>query len=638
LSKREFNRNLTIPGRVTIVLAWLAVVLSALDPNAAFAWGEIAVVKAPEEIHEGDDVTIFITASPTETTVHRILAVSYPQEWKIKKSWAVLAGYDEAVTLPLSNAMAKEIGADPGHRVTAFADTNFASDAAGVAYFITFSTTSSPQTANAATVKAALIERIDPLSPIEIDKKTKKPKPRKTDWHMSFPEHREMTLTAVAGKRLAPQIKLVRGWRTARGLVMRESSSSATLKTDPNAIRQLFSGAFSIEMWFRTSSAFQPMIRFQTDDAKRWLLLATNSLGQIYLYDYDGKDREIVAGSKSMAADGQWHHFVMSYDSTGKFRYYLDAQQLINKDVEGSHFAEITGLQLGHARASNDLQIDELRFFKRGYHSVEEFAPFIARSARDTMSAAWALFHFDEFGEQARSSRPLYVRYEGLAKPQAYPILFELDTNARLTETTSPVQTDQVLLTADMITPTRVSINWKVSSELSVKEYALERRVGSFGEFEEVIGADAKKSIQKPKRGQSLISRASYSVTEDLPRLKGDIDLYYRVAVVTVTDDVFYSEPIKLEYGDTKDVFVEQNDPNPFNPTTTLAFRLTKPAQVRLAIYDIIGREIVTLTNGRLEAGRHKFTLDASNWPGGIYFYKVKTANSTITRKMVLAK
>ena len=189
-----------------------------------------------------------------------------------------------------------------------------------------------------------------------------------------------------------------------------------------------------------------------------------------------------------------------------------------------------------------------------------------------------------------------------------------------------------------MVTPTRVSINWKVTSELGVKEYALERRVGSFGEFEEVIGADAKKSIKQPKRGQSLISRASYSVTEDLPRLKGDIDLYYRIAVVTSNDSMFYSEPVKLEYGETRDVFVEQNDPNPFNPTTTLAFRLIKPAQVRLAIYDIIGREIVTITNGKLEAGRHKFTLDASNWPGGIYFYKVKTAQSTITRKMVLAK
>jgi hypothetical protein len=640
LFEREFNRKLRFRGRVTIVLAWLVVVLSAVSakPEGVRAWGEIALVKAPEEIHEGDDVTIFVTATATEENVHRILAVSYPKEWRIKKSWSVIAGYDEAYSLPQSNAMAKEILADAGHKVTAFADTTYLSDVPGVAYFITFATDAGTSSGASVTVKAALVERIDPDSPPEIDKKTKKPKPRNTEWHLSFPQRRELSLVGNLGKRLAPEIKLVRGWRTSRGLVMRDSSSSASLKTDPAAIRQLFSAPFTIEMWFRTSSAFQPMIRFLTDDAQNSRMLATNSLGQIYLYDFDGKSREIVAGTKAMAADGQWHHFLMTFDSTRKLRFYLDAQQLINKEVEESHFTNITGLVLGNPRGSNELQIDELRFFRRAYHSVEEFAPFIARSARDTMAATWALFHFEEYGDQARSSRPLLIRSENASKPISSPLYFQLDTNARLTETTSPVQTDQVVLTADMVTPTRVSINWKVSSELSVKEYALERRVGSFGEFEEVIGADAKKSIQKPKRGQSLISRASYSVTEDLPRLKGDIDLYYRVAVVTSNDEIHYSEPIKLEYGDTKDVFVEQNDPNPFNPTTTLAFRLTKPAQVRLAVYDIIGREIMTIANGKLDAGRHKFVLDASNWPGGIYFYKVKTANSTITRKMVLAK
>lgn len=622
------------------MLAWLVVALSALhvSPQQSFAWGEIALVKAPDEIHEGDEVTIFVTATATEANVHRILAVSFPEEWKIKKSWSVIAGYDEAYSLPQSTAMAKEIGADAGQTVTAFADTTYLSDVPGVAYFVTFITNPGATSAATATVKAALVERIDPLSPPELDKKTKKPKPRNTEWHLSYPERRELSLAGNLGKRLGPEIKLIRGWRTARGLIMRDSSSSASLKTDPAGLRQLFAGQFTIEMWFRTSSAFQPMMRLLTDDAQNSRLLATNSLGQIYFYSFEGRKREIIAGTKAMAADGQWHHFMMTYDSTGRLRCYLDAQQLVNKEVEQQHFSSVTGLQLGNPRGSNELQIDELRFFRRGYHSVEEFAPFIARSARDTMAATWAFFHFDEYGDQARSSRPLFIKSENASKPLATPLYFQLDTNARLSETTSPVQTDQVLLTADMVTPTRVSINWKVSSELGVKEYALERRVGSFGEFEEVIGADAKKSIQKPKRGQSLISRASYSVTEDLPRLKGDIDLYYRVAVVTANDDIHYSEPIKLEYGDTKDVFVEQNDPNPFNPTTTLAFRLTRPSQVRLAVYDIIGREIMTITNGRLDAGRHKFVLDASNWPGGIYFYKVKTANSTITRKMVLAK
>ncbi len=129
-------------------------------------------------------------------------------------------------------------------------------------------------------------------------------------------------------------------------------------------------------------------------------------------------------------------------------------------------------------------------------------------------------------------------------------------------------------------------------------------------------------------------------MSEELPRLNGDIDLYYRVAVLGYSDkeQPVYSIPVKLEYGTERDVFVEQNDPNPFNPTTTIAFRLTKQENIRLSVFDIIGREVAVLANTKMEAGRHTYTLDATNWPAGIYFYKVKTPNFTVTRKMVLVK
>lgn len=606
-----------------------------LIPAKALSWGEIFSLRAPDEIHEGDDVTIFITASPTEEMIDRVLAVSFPQGWKIVRAWAVSAGTDETYPLAPTLSIGREIRTDAGQQVVALADTVFLSDAPGVAYFVTFSTL--PSSNKTAVVKAALVERLSPDAPEEIDKKTKKPKPRNTEWKLSFPERPTMDLTLVTGKRIAPTIKLISGWKFARGLALRGPNSSASLRTFPPAITSFFQRPFSLEFWFRSATPYQRLLQLGRDDGS-FLSFGANALGQLYLYNHGRKDRDVIFGTKSMATDGQWHHLILSYDSSAKFTVFLDAQKISQRDVDQRHFEGITAVTLGESGRANDLMIDELRFLKRGFSAVEEFAPFIARSARDTMTAAFALFHLDEFGEQARASRPLYLTSDIGGKSSAYPTFFQLDSNAKLTETTSPVQTDQVLLTAEMVSPTRVSIMWKVSSELGVKEYSLERRVGSFGEFEEVIGADAKKSIQQPKKGQSLVSRAQYSVVEELPRLKGDIDLYYRVAMIMHDDDVHYSEPIKLEYGETKDVFVEQNDPNPFNPTTTLAFRLVKPAHVKLAVYDIIGREIITIVNSKLDAGRHKYVLDAGNWPGGIYFYKVKTAQSTITRKMVLAK
>jgi hypothetical protein len=96
--------------------------------------------------------------------------------------------------------------------------------------------------------------------------------------------------------------------------------------------------------------------------------------------------------------------------------------------------------------------------------------------------------------------------------------------------------------------------------------------------------------------------------------------------------------PVKVEYGLERDVFVEQNEPEPFSSVTELAFRLTKPEMVRLSVFDMIGREVAVLANDKLDAGRHVYNLDATNWPPGIYFYKLKTARATVTRKMTLIK
>lgn len=81
-----------------------------------------------------------------------------------------------------------------------------------------------------------------------------------------------------------------------------------------------------------------------------------------------------------------------------------------------------------------------------------------------------------------------------------------------------------------------------------------------------------------------------------------------------------------------------QNYPNPFNPTTNIKFDIIKNGIVKLDVYDITGRNINSLVNGRLEAGKYEFNLNASYLPSGVYFYKLETENFTMTRRMVLLK
>jgi len=83
--------------------------------------------------------------------------------------------------------------------------------------------------------------------------------------------------------------------------------------------------------------------------------------------------------------------------------------------------------------------------------------------------------------------------------------------------------------------------------------------------------------------------------------------------------------------------------PNPFNPSTTLRFDLTQNAQVQLEVFDIMGRKVATLVNGRLSAGVYNQSFDASNLSSGLYIARMLvTANdgSTLSRvvKMQLIK
>lgn len=89
---------------------------------------------------------------------------------------------------------------------------------------------------------------------------------------------------------------------------------------------------------------------------------------------------------------------------------------------------------------------------------------------------------------------------------------------------------------------------------------------------------------------------------------------------------------------------LKDNYPNPFNPTTTISFRLPKREHVRLTIYNIMGQKVKTLVNSELTAGNmHRVEWNGTNMSGqkvssGIYFYKLKAGNIVRTRKMTLLK
>jgi photosystem II stability/assembly factor-like uncharacterized protein len=83
---------------------------------------------------------------------------------------------------------------------------------------------------------------------------------------------------------------------------------------------------------------------------------------------------------------------------------------------------------------------------------------------------------------------------------------------------------------------------------------------------------------------------------------------------------------------------LSQNYPNPFNPTTKIKFAITKLSEVKIVVFDAMGREVQTLVNEKLQAGTYETTFDGSQLTSGVYFYKISSGDFSETKKMLMVK
>ncbi len=81
-----------------------------------------------------------------------------------------------------------------------------------------------------------------------------------------------------------------------------------------------------------------------------------------------------------------------------------------------------------------------------------------------------------------------------------------------------------------------------------------------------------------------------------------------------------------------------QNYPNPFNPLSEITFGLPHAAHVRLELFNILGEKVANLIDRHLEAGFHNVSIDGSRMASGVYLYRLETAETAITKKMLLVK
>ncbi|MCX7878103.1 MAG: T9SS type A sorting domain-containing protein, partial [Ignavibacteria bacterium] len=87
---------------------------------------------------------------------------------------------------------------------------------------------------------------------------------------------------------------------------------------------------------------------------------------------------------------------------------------------------------------------------------------------------------------------------------------------------------------------------------------------------------------------------------------------------------------------------LNQNYPNPFNPKSKIKMQIAELSEVKLVVYDVLGREVQTLVNEQLSPGTYEVDFDGTNLPSGVYFYRIIAEGEgqkfTKTMKMILVK
>jgi hypothetical protein len=83
---------------------------------------------------------------------------------------------------------------------------------------------------------------------------------------------------------------------------------------------------------------------------------------------------------------------------------------------------------------------------------------------------------------------------------------------------------------------------------------------------------------------------------------------------------------------------LDQNFPNPFNPSTTLQYSITTSSHVVLEVFNVLGQSVARLVDERLAPGIYRTILDASHMSSGVYLYRLKAGDFVQTKRMVLMK
>jgi len=170
-----------------------------------------------------------------------------------------------------------------------------------------------------------------------------------------------------------------------------------------------------------------------------------------------------------------------------------------------------------------------------------------------------------------------------------------------------------------------VVLNWSTATETNNHLFEIERRAEQ-GEYFAIGYVNGAGTTTEPQ---------NYSYTDNNVQTG---KYYYRLKQVDFNGTFEYTNEIEVDVTAPLSFNLEQNYPNPFNPSTNIKYSVPEAGNITLAVYNTVGEEVAVLVNGYSEAGHFEVSFNASNLPSGVYLYKLQSANSIQTKKMMLLK
>jgi len=199
-----------------------------------------------------------------------------------------------------------------------------------------------------------------------------------------------------------------------------------------------------------------------------------------------------------------------------------------------------------------------------------------------------------------------------------------------------PLPVELTSFTASVINNS-VVLNWITATELNNYGFEVERTSPRPSPYEGE-GGEAGRGWEKIGfvNGNGTTSSPNSYTYEDKTVTSGTYS--YRLKQIDNDGSFEYSNTVEVSFMEPTEFGLEQNFPNPFNPTTSIQYAISSRQFVTLKVYDVLGKEIATLVNESREAGNYEIIFDASTLPSGMYIYKLQAGDFLQVRKMTLIK